>query len=114
MKFSHPKTNSTKFAPYRLIIRKVIEFFYFQSLIPLTCIKLASISAATHRKKHIEGLFSSGHDLGSCIFSEMTVDFNCIINLNTKYLHIIRCLVLKYPGIFLQVFFFVLFKRYCT
>ena len=30
--FNHLKTNSTKFAHCRLKIRKVIEFFYFQSL----------------------------------------------------------------------------------
>ena len=27
--FNHPKTNSTKFAHYRLKIRKVVEFFTF-------------------------------------------------------------------------------------
>ena len=33
MTFNHLKTNSTKLAYYRLKIRKVTEFFYFQSLI---------------------------------------------------------------------------------
>ena len=32
MTFNHLNTNSTKLAHYRLKIRKVIEFFYFQSL----------------------------------------------------------------------------------
>ena len=58
---NHLKTNSTKLAHYRLKIQKVIEFFYFQSLIQHPFNQAASTRCSTDSKEKLSTSSRSEH-----------------------------------------------------